>query len=205
MIRVHFSPEDLAEIRFAFSPTWELVMSAMKALQNPASTPSTCPGSRRRGPPSTVGTSASCSRSHRGRSTCPTSSRRPRRPVPGARRGARCRGRHACGAGPDRARQARRRHQWPGPRARSADGRGSGGVAPQARRSDAGVLEADDRGTLAPDPSDARGGRLVPRAAARPWRAELLFGDLHPRSRGETGCWRSTSPTRPTSYRPALG
>jgi DNA-binding transcriptional ArsR family regulator len=36
MIRVHFTPEDLAEIRFAFSPTWELVMSAMKALKNPA-------------------------------------------------------------------------------------------------------------------------------------------------------------------------
>src|SRR4029450_9310947 len=36
MIRVHLSPEDLAEIRFAFSPTWELVMSAMKALKNPA-------------------------------------------------------------------------------------------------------------------------------------------------------------------------
>src|SRR4029453_6211437 len=36
MIRVHVSPEDLAEIRFAFSPTWELVMSAMKALKNPA-------------------------------------------------------------------------------------------------------------------------------------------------------------------------
>ena len=35
MIRVHVSPEDLAEIRFAFSPTWELVMSAMKALKNP--------------------------------------------------------------------------------------------------------------------------------------------------------------------------
>jgi DNA-binding transcriptional ArsR family regulator len=36
MIRVLFTPEDLAEVRFAFSPTWELVMSAMKALKNPA-------------------------------------------------------------------------------------------------------------------------------------------------------------------------
>ena len=72
MIRVHFTPEDLAEIRFAFSPTWELVMSAMKALKNPAKH-ALHPGSRRRGPRSTAGTSASCSRSRRGRITCPTS------------------------------------------------------------------------------------------------------------------------------------
>ena len=174
MIRVHFSPEDLAEIRFAFSPTWELVMSAMKALKNPAKHALHLPwvqeartaiDGRDLGILFALIRVAVRARLHHAA---------PDDPVPGARRGARCRGQHACGAGPDRARQARRRHQWPGPRARSADGRGSGGVAPQARRSDAGVLEADDRGTLAPDPSDARGGRLVPRAAARPWRGRAV-------------------------------
>src|SRR4029450_13469114 len=36
MIRVHFTPEDLAEIRLPFPPPLGLVMSAMKALKNPA-------------------------------------------------------------------------------------------------------------------------------------------------------------------------
>lgn len=35
-IRIHLSADDLAEIRFAFSPTWELVMSAFKTLRDPA-------------------------------------------------------------------------------------------------------------------------------------------------------------------------
>lgn len=35
-IRIHLTADDLAEIRFAFSPTWELVMSAFKALRDPA-------------------------------------------------------------------------------------------------------------------------------------------------------------------------
>lgn len=35
-IRIYLSADDLAEIRFAFSPTWELVMSAFKTLRDPA-------------------------------------------------------------------------------------------------------------------------------------------------------------------------
>jgi DNA-binding transcriptional ArsR family regulator len=35
-IRIHLSADDLAEVRFAFSPTWELVMSAFKTLRDPA-------------------------------------------------------------------------------------------------------------------------------------------------------------------------
>ena len=36
MIRVHLNPDDLAEIRFAFSPMWELGMSLMRAMRDPA-------------------------------------------------------------------------------------------------------------------------------------------------------------------------
>jgi DNA-binding transcriptional ArsR family regulator len=35
-IRIHLTADDLAEIRFAFSPTWELMMSAYKTLKDPA-------------------------------------------------------------------------------------------------------------------------------------------------------------------------
>lgn len=35
-VTIHLSADDLAEIRFAFSPTWELVMSRQKALRDPA-------------------------------------------------------------------------------------------------------------------------------------------------------------------------
>ncbi|HEX6130360.1 MAG TPA: DUF5937 family protein, partial [Actinomycetota bacterium] len=35
-ITIHLTADDLAEIRFAFSPMWELGMSVMKALRNPA-------------------------------------------------------------------------------------------------------------------------------------------------------------------------
>jgi DNA-binding transcriptional ArsR family regulator len=35
-IRIHLTADDLAEIRFAFSPTWELVMSVYKTLRDPA-------------------------------------------------------------------------------------------------------------------------------------------------------------------------
>ncbi|HKN79743.1 MAG TPA: hypothetical protein VJZ98_00255 [Actinomycetota bacterium] len=73
MIRVHFSPEDLAEIRFAFSPTWELVISAMKALENPAKHALHLPWVQEARTAIDGRTSASCSRSRRGRITCPTS------------------------------------------------------------------------------------------------------------------------------------
>ena len=35
-VRIELSADDLAEIRFAFSPTWELVMSRFKTLRDPA-------------------------------------------------------------------------------------------------------------------------------------------------------------------------
>lgn len=35
-IRIHLTADDLAESRFAFSPTWELVMSVYKTLRDPA-------------------------------------------------------------------------------------------------------------------------------------------------------------------------
>jgi DNA-binding transcriptional ArsR family regulator len=36
VIKIYLSADDLAEIRFAFSPTWEVVMSAFKTLRDPA-------------------------------------------------------------------------------------------------------------------------------------------------------------------------
>ena len=35
-VTIHLSADDLAEVRFAFSPTWELVMSLFKAYRDPA-------------------------------------------------------------------------------------------------------------------------------------------------------------------------